>query len=193
MDYNTINNRRVAEEFKGFASEERHDFIKKVYSILILMLLFTAGTTAIFLEVESVRDFVRDHYIPIMIPAIVFLFVLLFMMICIPTCRYRSPHNYICLFSFTALMSLLVGVVTSYYKTNIVFLAFSATAFIAVSLTAFTFQTKYDFTGWGPYLLCFLIGLIFMGIIQIFVRDQILETVKGFSALLRHLEHVSEH
>ena len=52
--------------------------------------------------------------------------------------------------------------------------AFGVTVVIVLALTLFAFQTKFDFTGFGPYMIIFLIILIGMGIATIFVRNKIL-------------------
>jgi len=131
-----------------------------------------------FITNESVNHWVDEllNFL-FLIPAIIFMFVIEFMIICIPKCRYETPYNFICLFLFTLCVSIIMGVITSNYDTNIVLLAFGSTAFITIGLTLFAMQTKYDFTGLGPYLLALLLGLIFMGFIQIWVHDQVLNTM----------------
>jgi hypothetical protein len=62
-------------------------------------------------------------------------------------------------------MSCLIGVVSSYYETYIVMVTIIITIFLVIGLTLFALQTKYDFTGWAPYLLCALLNLIIFGLI----------------------------
>lgn len=168
---------KTADDFEAYDTSKRHKFIMKVYTILLMMLGFTIATSAIFISIDSVGNWVERNSTALIITTTIFMFVTMFMILCIPSCRYKSPHNFICLFVFTLCVSVMVGAVTMQYDTKAVLLAFGATAFITVSLTVFAFQTKYDFTGAGPYLLAILIGLIFMGIIQIWVRDQLLSTI----------------
>jgi protein lifeguard len=168
---------KISDDFKFSEINERHAFIKKVYLILIVMLSVTISISAIFMGVDSVKEWSNQHEVALMVPCMVFVFVFLFMMMCIPDCRYKSPHKWIVLSLFTLCISVLMGITTSHYDTNIVLLAFGATATITIALTIFAFQTKWDFTGAGPYLLAVLVGLIFMGIIQIWVYDQVLHTV----------------
>jgi len=40
---------------------------------------------------------------------------------------------------------------------------------IFIALTAFTLQSKYDFSSWGPFLYMSLWGLIIAGLIQLFL------------------------
>jgi FtsH-binding integral membrane protein len=167
------------DEFKMMENKERHRFILKVYSILFVMITTTFIINAIFFVSSSAKEWLQygNNTIVIFIPCTIGLFVIIFLMICIPTCRYVSPHNYICLTLFTLFMSFILVPATTTYNTNIVLLAFGATMFITLGLTLFSVQTKWDFTGIGPYLSVVLFGLLFLGFIQIFVHDQVLNTV----------------
>jgi FtsH-binding integral membrane protein len=42
-----------------------------------------------------------------------------------------------------------VGVVVTFYDVNVVIQAFFLTSAVVVGLTAFTFQSKRDFSSWG--------------------------------------------
>lgn len=176
-DESVLYDKKTGDDFKVSDVDERHAFILRVYTILMFMLGFTVATSALFISVESVGNYVKDNFIAFYVVSVVFMFVTLFMMMCIPSCRYQSPHNFLCLSLFTLCVSIMVGTVTMQYDTVVVLLAFGATTAITLSLTLFAFQTKIDFTGLGPYLLAFLIGLIFLGIIQIWVKNQLLNTI----------------
>ena len=49
----------------------------------------------------------------------------------------------------TVVQAYTVGVVVTFYDVAIVVQAFFLTAAVVVGLTAFTFQSKRDFSGWG--------------------------------------------
>ena len=83
------------------------------------------------------------------------------------------PWNYIFLTLFTIFLSITLGTISSFYDTNVLLMASGSTSLITIGLTLFAFQTKYDFTGIGPYLLCFLLILVFMGFASIFIKNQI--------------------
>jgi FtsH-binding integral membrane protein len=169
--------KKTGDDFKISDVNERHSFILRVYTILLFMLGLTISTCGLFMTSESVGNWVNKNVTPLTIFCIIFMFSTLLMIMCIPVCRYIMPYNFMCLSLFTLSVSVLVGTVTVQYETNAVLLAFGATAIITISLTLFAFQTKIDFTGAGPYLLAILIGLIFMGIIQIWVKNQLLNTI----------------
>lgn len=151
----------------------RNGFIKKVYSILYLQLLVTIGMCALFTSVEGVKNYVQGpNGQAMLITAMVFQFVIMFILIC-TNLHKKKPINLVLLFLFTLFLSYTLGVVSSYYDTKVLLYAGGLTFIVTFGLTLFAFQTKYDFTGAGPYLLSFLLVLIFMGIFAIFVKNDI--------------------
>lgn len=160
---------------------QRRNFIQRVYSILLVMLGITIGISALFRARTDISDWVDDHATLLLVLSLVLSFTMIFVIICIEPARKSFPMNFVFLFLFNLGMSIMVGLATVHYSTDIVLMAFGTTAFITICLTLFAFQTTIDFTGLGPYLFCFLMGLIFMGILNIFIHDQVLHTL--YSAL----------
>jgi protein lifeguard len=151
----------------------RNGFIKKVYSILYLQLLVTIGVCALFNSVESVKNYVQGpNGQSMLITSMVFQFVIMLILIC-TNLHKKKPLNLVLLLLFTLFLSYTLGVVSSYYDTKVLLYAGGLTFIVTLGLTLFAFQTKYDFTGAGPYLLSFLLVLIFMGIFAIFVKNDI--------------------
>lgn len=167
------------DEFKMMETLERHRFVIKVYSILFAMITTTVVINTIFFVSHSAKEWFRDtnHFLIIFIPCAVCMYAIITLMIFFSTFRYKSPHKYICLILFTICMSFILTFVTVANNTNIVLLAFGATMFITLGLSLFAIQTKWDFTGIGPYLSVILFGLIFLGFVQIFVHDKVINTV----------------
>ena len=66
----------------------------------------------------------------------------------------------------------MMGVLTSFYDTNVVIMAEVITLSITVALTIYALQTKYDFTDKGGYLLAALIGLLVFGILNILIAHE---------------------
>merc|ERR1719284_748573 len=84
---------------------------------------------------------------------------------CKPDMMRTSPTNYILLGLFTLAQSFVVGIICTQYTQQSVLIALGITSLVVVGLTAFAFQTDYDFTGFGPYLFCgclVLMGFSFM-------------------------------
>lgn len=83
--------------------------------------------------------------------------------------RHSYPTNLLFLSIFTLLEAYTISVIVTFYKTEIVLNAVVLTAGIFVFLTAFAFQTKFDFTSWFPYLFGGLWGVIMFGFVLMFL------------------------
>merc|ERR1719191_208485 len=88
-------------------------------------------------------------------------------MMCVFMCRPQtmreSPTNYLLLLVFTLAESVLVGVVCIGYTAESVLMVFGITAVVVVALSLFACQTKYDITGFAPYMLVAMIVLMSFG------------------------------
>jgi len=146
----------------------RHKFILKVYIILFIQLLFTFGVTILFTMYQPLKTYAQNN-LAMLITAIVLTFALIIILACCGNIARSSPWNYLLLGLFTLAMSYMLGVVASFYDTFSVMFAILITIAVVVGLTLFACQTKYDFTGWGPYLFGFLIILILFGALNGFV------------------------
>ena len=150
----------------------RYTFIRKVYLILCIQLAFTTGMCGLFMYNDSIKSFVQGPSgNALLISSLVLQLVFMLVLICTNLHR-KYPYNYVILGLFTLCLSYTLGVVTSTYDTNTVLLAAGATGIVTLGLTLFAFQTKIDFTGFGPYLFSALLILIFMGIVSMFVHDR---------------------
>jgi protein lifeguard len=158
----------------------RHSFIRKVYTIIFFQLALTALFSSIFILNDNAKNFAQNN-VATTITAFIFAIVFLLVIFCCGDVAKQVPINYFLLFCFTLCEGYLVGVVTSYYQAPSVVLAVIVTGVITLSLTLFAFQTKYDFTGFGPYLLCAFVGIVMFGFLSaIFCSGhtcQILNTV----------------
>lgn len=135
----------------------RHTFVQKVYAILCVQLVATAligGLTMYLLDGASQGVLTICFFLS---------FVVLMATMCISACNpelmRNFPSNYVILCVFTLAESILVGAIGSRYTAESVLIVVVITAVVVFGLTLFACQTSYDFTGWGPYLLCALLVL----------------------------------
>ena len=173
--------------FTAFQDKDvRKNFIKKVYGILTCQLLFTFSVGLILNAVDGARDFaISQGGQALMWISIVGMFATIIAMACNQNLARNYPSNYVMLCLFTSFTSYLVAVVTLAYQINSVLAAFGLTAGITVALTIYAFQTKYDYTDMGGYLLVILVGVILTGIINIFIQNQVLQLIiAGVSSIL---------
>ncbi|KAI9591427.1 inhibitor of apoptosis-promoting Bax1-domain-containing protein [Syncephalis fuscata] len=142
----------------------RQAFVRKVYGIFTTQLLVTAGISALFITNDSIKSWVQTS------PWVLLGTALSTMGILIALLYYRESHpaNMYLLGLFTLAESYTVGAIVTFYDTVIVLQALAITVGIFVGLTLFTMQTKYDFSGMGPFLAASVWGIVIASLIQIF-------------------------
>lgn len=106
------------------------------------------GFISLFTFHDPTKLWVKQHPEMIWISFGVLL-VTMISMACCESVRRKSPMNFIFLSIFTLAQSFVLGVVTSTYSRNEIFLAVGLTAAVCFALTLFAFQTKVDFTVMG--------------------------------------------
>ena len=124
----------------------RRGFIKKVYSILSVTLLFTALLCVYPTTSKKAQDYMQDN-IWIVILAAIGSLVPLYALFCVPKLARKVPTNYILLFAFVFFESILVAYsCASVGDPKIVLMAAFMTMGLTVILTIFACTTKIDFT-----------------------------------------------
>ncbi|XP_075065539.1 protein lifeguard 4 [Mixophyes fleayi] len=149
----------------------RMDFLRKVYSILSVQVLLTTVTAAVFLYFESVRTFVHESPALLLFSAIGSLGTI----IALTIYRHQHPANLYLLFGFTLLEAVTVGIAVTYYEVAVVVQAFILTTAVFLGLTAFTFQSKRDFSKLGAGLFAGLWILILAGFLRLFFYSETVE------------------
>eukprot|EP00927_Polykrikos_kofoidii_P055771 TRINITY_DN49988_c0_g1_i1.p1 TRINITY_DN49988_c0_g1~~TRINITY_DN49988_c0_g1_i1.p1 ORF type:complete len:240 (+),score=22.25 TRINITY_DN49988_c0_g1_i1:76-795(+) len=167
--------------------EVRAGFITKVYSILSVQLLLTAGVAAPFVASQAIQDWISTLGSPLVWGVIIVNLLLVCFMVCPCGCENnlrKYPLNYVLLFSFTITEGVLVGVVCACYQVTSVLAAVAATAVLVFGLTLYATYTKTDFTGFGAYLFVGLCGLLFFNIFVLFFPFPFLHTVLSCLGIL---------
>ncbi|XP_059538798.1 protein lifeguard 2 [Myotis daubentonii] len=142
----------------------RRVFIRKVYTILLIQLLVTVSVVALFTFCDPVKDYIQANPGWYWASYVVFFVTYLTLACCSGPRRY-FPWNMILLTIFTLSMAYLTGMLSSYYNTTSVLLCLSITALVCLSVTIFSFQTKFDFTSCQGVLFVLLTTLFFSGLI----------------------------
>jgi protein lifeguard len=172
-------------QFGGSVSEAtldiRMQFIRKVYTILTVQLLLTAGLSSLSFFSTSYRNWIQTNSWMMWVS----LFGAIGFMLLTFWKRKSYPTNMLFLAGFTALEAYSISVIVSFYESRIVIEALVITLGIFVFLTLFACQTKYDFTSWIPYLFGALWILILFGFMSAFFpHSSTMETVYGGAAAL---------
>lgn len=162
----------------------RLGFIRKVYSILSIMLIVWSSIVAAFTLSDGAKAFAAQNRILVFLAMGVSI-VSLLTLACCGSVRRQFPMNFICLGIFTLAQSISFGFIVAFYKTQIVLVALGVTAVICIAITLFAMQTKYDFTKYTGFALVAGVVLMLFGLICMFVRMPILQIVYAcFGALL---------
>uniref|UniRef100_A0A674H6A3 Transmembrane BAX inhibitor motif containing 4 n=1 Tax=Taeniopygia guttata TaxID=59729 RepID=A0A674H6A3_TAEGU len=150
-----------------------HAFLRKVYSILSVQVLLTTVTSAIFLYSTGVQAFVHER------PALLLIsgFGSLAVIVALTLYRHQHPVNLYLLFGFTLLEALTVAITVSFYDVAIVLQAFILTTSVFLGLTAYTLQSKRDFSKFGAGLFACLWILIFSSFLRLFFYSETIELV----------------
>jgi len=147
----------------GWDPETRRMFIRRVYSILAVQLLWTFGVSAFMILHVPTQMYVLTHAWPVAL-SMLLSFVFIVALMCM---KDKEPENMYLLGAFTLVEAFLVGSVTTAYcaagQRGIVLEAVFLTGAIFVGLTLFTFQSKIDFSFLGAALSMGLGALILWG------------------------------
>ncbi|KAF8160722.1 UPF0005-domain-containing protein [Crassisporium funariophilum] len=150
--------------------EIRNAFVRKVYSILLcqIVAIFHGATTLVgglISQSPSTVFWVQTHVWAFYVP----LFGTLINLGLLYWKRHTHPWNFVLLSTFTLMEAFTLGIVVAFYSNVIVIQALVITLGVFIGLTLFTLQSKYDFSGMGPFLFGGLIALCMTGLVGIFI------------------------
>jgi len=152
----------------------RIGFIKKVYSILAVQLILTAGMAAIAMYSKEYQYFQRTNTW-LLILAIIAMIVTEYMIICYRDIARTVPTNYITLGIFTAAEGYAVSIICTFYPVDLVLMALALTAAVTVALTVYACTTKTDFTYLGGMLFTLAVCALVAAIFGIFFRSRMMD------------------
>lgn len=100
----------------------------------------------------------------------------------------KTPINFFLLYGFAAVtgisISPLINVLFTAGLSGIVYQALGVTAGLVLALTFYAWTTKRDFSGFAPYLFVAVIGLMIVGILNIFLRSELLYSLYLYAGVL---------
>eukprot|EP01013_Petalomonas_cantuscygni_P009513 TRINITY_DN2235_c0_g2_i1.p1 TRINITY_DN2235_c0_g2~~TRINITY_DN2235_c0_g2_i1.p1 ORF type:complete len:263 (+),score=45.86 TRINITY_DN2235_c0_g2_i1:183-971(+) len=159
----------------------RMAFIRKVYGVLLIQLLATAAFCILAKISPGMQTFVLTG------GNVMVCFVLSIALLCaLFALRQVYPWNIVCLAAWTLTMADIAAVTVLTYSAWSVLVALFITMTIFLGLTAYTLQSKRDFSGLGVGLFCGLIVLLVVIVVQMFfpVSSAMATIIAAFGALL---------
>lgn len=150
----------------------RNGFVRKVYGILGVQLLVTMLVGGMM--VRHGREWLASNpsvTLAVVTASTVMSLGIAFVFACCPETMRKSPGNYGLIALFTLAEGVLVGFACLQYTFGSVILCCGLTGAVVLGLTLYATQSKSDFTGSGPYLVCCLLVLFGFGIILSFAAS----------------------
>ncbi|KAF5269166.1 hypothetical protein FQR65_LT02466 [Abscondita terminalis] len=151
----------------------RMAFIRKVYGLLSVQLFFTVVVSSIFMFTPTIKEFIHTNNWLLIIA----MFGSIGLLIALHIKRLETPTNFILLAAFTVVEAYTIGVVVTFYSQAVVLQALLLTLVVVGSLTAYTFQTKRDYSTMYSGLFAGICILLLGGILQLFFHSTVLELV----------------
>ncbi|KAA8587768.1 hypothetical protein FQN60_016630, partial [Etheostoma spectabile] len=165
----------------------RRAFVRKVFSILTLQLLFTFSVVCVFTFSSVIKEGVQNNMGLYLSSVIIFLVIAIALSCCKSFSRCH-PWNIVGLVVVTLSLSYMVGTTASFYNTTAVVITMGATLAISVAIIAFSAQTRYDFTICYGILLILFVDMIMFGFFCTFYYSYITDIAYGcLGALLYSL------
>ena len=144
--------------------DSRNTFISRVYAILSVQLLFTAGVCLLFglypplTNISAINPATGQYTNSlVMVPlgGIFLSTIAWFRMAVSPEARQKSPNKWWWMTIFTVGEAMSLGCLSSLYKLSSVISAMGATAIATITVSAYTIMqnnSKYDLSKWGATL-----------------------------------------
>lgn len=168
---------------QNLPTEIRVGFVKKVYGILISMLVvsFAIASPFVFNEQKAMDFMDKNQWILVITSGVLLLHQVVNLAICFENCcgggpcrrTYLKmfvtvPWNYIFCMTYAVCIGVVLGFICSQYTAESVCLIFIISAVLMAALTIYMVYTNADFTTKGAYLFVALVGLLILGILALF-------------------------
>lgn len=139
----------------------RHSFIRKVFALLAMQISILMGICCIFMYVPEVSAYAASSASTwlTVVSGILFL-VTLIALTCVPYLNKKYPQNVIGLFLLAGFAGVFVGTFVADVEPEFVWIAFAVSMGLMLVLGLFASQTRFDFTGFGPYISVLMLLLL---------------------------------
>ncbi|KAL5369758.1 transmembrane domain-containing protein [Cryptosporidium parvum] len=170
-----------SQEFESFSKSVRHGFIRRVYMLVALQVLFDLALSLMVINVPSLKLFMLRNLSVIKMTA--FAFALISSLLFFFLYNYSNLlQNHSSKMAFFCIMTISEGVLLSLLallvNTKYLLMALAFTSIIVISLTIFSFQTKYDFTSYQAFIFYGTIAFaVFSTIYMFFPTVRIIELI----------------
>eukprot|EP00747_Dinoflagellata_sp_TGD_P165678 gnl/TRDRNA2_/TRDRNA2_187306_c0_seq1.p1 gnl/TRDRNA2_/TRDRNA2_187306_c0~~gnl/TRDRNA2_/TRDRNA2_187306_c0_seq1.p1 ORF type:complete len:275 (+),score=32.52 gnl/TRDRNA2_/TRDRNA2_187306_c0_seq1:54-827(+) len=165
-------------------STVRRDFVLKVYGLVIAQCAVTFGLASPFVfHQNEARVWVQQNLWVVILALVILLAIHIYHLfmtceMCMGGSKLRQqylgmfvtvPWNFLFMTVYAVCMGVVVGVICLIYTATSICFVFLLSAALIIALTVYAVKTEADFTGFGPYILVALFGLMLMACICFFL------------------------
>ena len=154
--------------YKDQEREDRLGFIRKVYAILSVQLIITAGCITLTKLTPEMNEGIKKFGV-LAIVLLVVAIIIEIMLICCRNVSRKVPMNYILLLIFTLCETFLFSFICAFYPAVICLYAAGSTAALTFALTLYACCTKTDFTVCGGLMISISIALLTLMVMSMFM------------------------
>lgn len=147
--------------------ELRLAFIRKVFFLLALQLVLTAGFVFFAMHHEQTRIYIKTN-VPMSWVMFMLWLVLYIVLMCYKIARQLFPLNFVLLLLFTIAMSYICAKISLVFSTKVVGMTLAGTGLICLIVTFLACQTWFDITKWAAIIgIASLILLVYGVVISV--------------------------
>ena len=181
---NNSNNYSTFDQFED--KRVRKKFLRKTLFTFSLSLFTTLGFCIGFKNLPNANNFIKSELgEALYILSISTTFLTMFVCLCCEELLRKSPSKYIIYSLFVLAVSYSLGITSLYIRGNILYISIIITTGTTSSLILYSFIATTDFTEYYTYVVAIFMCLIFIGIVNIFFNNTIIQIIiSGGGALV---------
>lgn len=185
---NTLdNNPNNYSSFDQFEDKRlRKKFVRKTLFTFSLSLFTTLGFCIGFKNLPNANNFIKSELgEALYILSVSTTFFTMFVCLCCEDLLRKSPSKYIIYSLFVLAVSYSLGITSLYIRSDILYISIIITTGTTTSLILYSFIATTDFTEYYTYVVAIFMCLIFIGIVNIFFNNTIIQIIiSGGGALV---------
>ena len=156
----------------------RKKFVRKTLFTFSLSLFTTLGFCIGFKNIPTIDTFIKSELgEALYILSVSTTFFTMFVCLCCEDLLRKSPSKYIIYSLFVLAVSYSLGITSLYIRSDILYISIIITTGTTTSLILYSFIATRDFTEYYTYLVAIFMCLIFIGIVNIFFNNTIIQIV----------------
>ena len=181
---NNPNNYSSFDQFKD--KRLRKKFVRKTLFTFSLTLFTTLGFCIGFKNLPNTNNFIKSELgEALYILSVSTTFLTMFVCLCCEDLLRKSPSKYIIYSLFVLAVSYSLGIISLYIRGDILYISIIITTGTTTSLILYSFIATTDFTEYYTYVVAIFMCLIFIGIVNIFFNNTIIQIIiSGGGALI---------